>query len=435
MNSDPQRLELIRRQVDGTATAEDHQALQQALRADPAFRREFARYANLDAALRSGRLAASPVASPVTAPREPTGLSWFSWRPLSAAAATVVLTVVVTQMVYAHFSERRQVATVAAASGAGRLFSGYGSLQEELRLGTKLAAGDSIETGSCDAAAELALLGGGHLTLGGHGALRILEGDDGQTHWNLTRGSLWASPDQQGYAIQTPNAIVEARDAQFDIQTSGEVTQVRVNSGAARVRSLLDAHEVRVSAGYQANIGMRLGERPVVVAQPQPVEHWTCSFSPAVPPAYGKWLPGPDSPAVRLSAAPLLWPLPNRAPLLIHVATFRVLRDSPRPVLARNDSTLVFRGRTTRWQRVRFGFSTQKVRGVFAGRFETDVPAKRLGPPGAEWEVRLPLSSFRPLHPQLAASPDGLEILEVYALTVIEEAGLELTHIELVPNK
>lgn len=433
MTSDHERHELIRRYVDGTATAEDQRALQGALRADPAFRRQFARCTNLDAALRSGRLATAPGAEPAAPPRGHAWLNWFSWRPLSAAAGAAVLTVVVTQMVYAHINERRQVATVAATSGAGRIFSGDGSLTEELRLGAELAAGDSIETGSRDAAADLALLGGGRLTLGGGGALQILEGHDGRTRWNLTRGSMWASPDRQGYEIQTPNAVIEAGGAQFDIQTAGETTRLRVNAGTARVRSLLDEREVQVSAGYQADIGMRLGEHPLVVPQPQPVERWVCSFSLAVQPAYGKWLFSPDSAAVRLSAAPLLWPCPKRTPLLLHLASLRVLRDSPRPVLARNDSTLVFRGRTTRPQPVVFGFNTQKVRGVSAGKFEARLPANKLGPAGAEWEVRLPLSSFRPLHPQMAVSPDGLEILEVYALTVIEDAGLELTHLELVP--
>ena len=38
MNSDHERHELIRRYMDGTATAEDIRALQEALRADDAFR-------------------------------------------------------------------------------------------------------------------------------------------------------------------------------------------------------------------------------------------------------------------------------------------------------------------------------------------------------------------------------------------------------------
>jgi hypothetical protein len=45
------------------------------------------------------------------------------------------------------------------------------------------------------------------------------------------------------------------------------------------------------------------------------------------------------------------------------------------------------------------------------------------------------LSSFRVLHPQLAVSPDVLEIVDVYALTVREDAGLEIARIELVPNQ
>ena len=430
-----ERLELIRRHVDGTATTEDRKVLQEALRTDAAVRRQFTRYTNIDAALGSGRHAEAPAAEPVSSPRRQAWMNWFAWRLLTAAGAAAVLAVVVSQVVYAHFAERRQIATVATASGVVQFFGGYGSLQEELRIGAKLAAGDSIETRSCHAIADLALQGGGRLTLGGNGTLRILEGESGLTRWNLTRGNAWASPDMQGFVIQTQNAIVEAHGAQFDIQTFGEGTRLRVNAGTARIRSLLDGQEVEVPAGYQATTGMRHDEPLHVVAQPQPVESWTCSFSSAMQPAYGKWLPGRDSSTMRLSTAPLLWPLPKRAPILLHMASLRVLRDSPRPVLAHNDSTLVFRGRTTRPRPVIFGFSMQKVRGVFAGKFETHVPAKKLGPVGADWEVQLPLSVFRPLYPQLAVAPDGLEMVDVYALTVIEDAGLELARVELVPNQ
>ena len=43
------------------------------------------------------------------------------------------------------------------------------------------------------------------------------------------------------------------------------------------------------------------------------------------------------------------------------------------------------------------------------------------------------LECFRPLHPHLSPSPEGLEPNDVYALTVRENAGLDLHHLELVP--
>jgi len=433
MNADYEKLELIRRYLDGMGTAEDHRALQGALRNDAALRRQFARYTNLDAALGSGRLAVAPTNVVVPFGSRGTSTGWFSWRPLTAAAAAFVLALIVTQVVHARLAERREIASVTAASGAGQFFGANGALRDALSIGAKLAAGDSIETRSCDATAALALRGGGKITLGGNGSLRILEGDGfgAASRWNLTRGALWVSPDARGVVVQTQNAVVEANGAQFDIQTTAEGTLLRVNSGQARVRSLLGGGDLEVAAGQQTAVGMRHEEPPVVVAQPQPVEQWTCSFSPAVQPAYGKWLPARDSSAMRLSTAPLLWPRPKLDPVLLHVASFRVFRDSKSPVRASADSTLVFRGVTTRPHMVRFGFSTQKVRGVFAGKFEIDVPAKDLGPVGSEWEVRLPLSKFHPLPPRLADSPDGLELVDVYALTRIEDAGLELSHIEL----
>jgi hypothetical protein len=47
--------------------------------------------------------------------------------------------------------------------------------------------------------------------------------------------------------------------------------------------------------------------------------------------------------------------------------------------------------------------------------------------------VAIPLAKFRPLQPELSSSPEGLELTDVYALTVKNDAGLEINHIELTP--
>ena len=120
---------------------------------------------------------------------------------------------------------------------------------------------------------------------------------------------------------------------------------------------------------------------------------------------------------------------------MLYAVALAAWKSSEHPVVLHSDSKLSFRGRTERAQTVRFGFSTQKIRGVFAGKFEVDIPPASLGPAGETWAVELPLATFRALHPHLAASPEGLELTDVYALTAREDAGLEINHIELVAGK
>jgi hypothetical protein len=120
---------------------------------------------------------------------------------------------------------------------------------------------------------------------------------------------------------------------------------------------------------------------------------------------------------------------------MLYAVALAAWKTSEQPVLLQSDSRFRFRGRTERAQTVRFGFSVQKMRGVFAGKFELDVSPASLGPVGETWEVELPLKDFLPRHPQLASSPEGLELTDVYALTIQEDAGLEINHIELVPPK
>ena len=428
--------ELLLRHLDGHATREESARVVEALRKDGELRdflREVAEQSVIVADLER-----TAQAVPVARPSVPLArLRPWQWA-LAGAAAVLLLAVGVAVAQFVH-GGKAEVARVAKVTGSTRFFGSTGALENALETTTRLTAGDSLESRSCDAWIELALRDGTQLTMGGHSALRILDDEGGGTRLNLARGNIWISPGTPAAArpltIETPTAVVETRGAQFDLQTSDAGTLLRVNRGAANIRQVLDGRAADVPAGHQAAVALSRAEPLSVRAQPRPVSRWMCDLDHAPELPYGKWLPPRGTDRLRLGAAPLLWPLPKRAPVLLHVVALSALRSSERPVLAHSDSTLIFRGRTARSQMVRFGFSTQKMRGVFAGKFEVDVPAAALGPVGEEWEVRLPLSGFRALQPQLSLTPDGLEVNDVYALTLVEDAGLEITRIELVPNE
>lgn len=150
--------------------------------------------------------------------------------------------------------------------------------------------------------------------------------------------------------------------------------------------------------------------------------------------AYGRVLNEPgDKP--KLKAMPMLWPIPNRDPLLLHVAAIGAWKSSPKPIVILEASVLRFKGRTQSRHAVRFGFSTQKLQGVFGGKFELDIGPELLAAPGELWQVDLPLDRFRALYPQLNDSPTGLQLIDVYALTVQDDVGLEILGVELIEPK
>lgn len=102
MNSDHERLELIRCYIDRTATAEEMLSLQDLLRHDLAFRRHFARYASLDAALGDGRRTLASLATPALSARQLSSFNWLNWRPIAAAAAGIVFGMLCTSVVFGY---------------------------------------------------------------------------------------------------------------------------------------------------------------------------------------------------------------------------------------------------------------------------------------------------------------------------------------------
>jgi hypothetical protein len=325
---------------------------------------------------------------------------------------------------------------VTKVTGASGFFGTRGSAERPVPVGVALRAGDVVETRSCDSWIELELPDGSKLTVAGHSVLRFGGAFAGAAQLSLEHGNLWRSPATDRPAapltVRTPTAVLESGDALFNLQATDSESIVRVNAGLAHVTGNPDGSRVEVPAGSQVRLTLAAAAPRQAELQPTPVTSWTCDMAsfPAV--AIGRWLPTEYDSAIRLGAEPLLWPVPDRPPVMLHVVGISAFRTTGRPVELRTESRLRFVGRTQREHTVRFGFSTQKMRGVFAGKFEVDVPARLLGPAGQTWTVDLPVSKFRPLHPELSATPDGLEITDIYALTVIKDAGLKLQRIEVL---
>lgn len=98
MKREEEQLELIRRYIDGTATEKDRDSLHELMRHEPSARRLYARYANLDATLGSGSIA---LKEPMLQPKRARTV-WFSWRPITAAAAGLVLGMFCTSILFAY---------------------------------------------------------------------------------------------------------------------------------------------------------------------------------------------------------------------------------------------------------------------------------------------------------------------------------------------
>lgn len=444
MNPNEANNELLLRYLDGRVTPEERTRVAEWLRVDPAAR-QFLRtvseqavmVADLERTAAGRQEALHPhVSRAADAGRKIVPVNFRSWIWRAAAAAVVmVLAALAFQF---RPNARPGFVRVTKVTGSSQYFGSKGRIENALTAGTSLSAGDTLETRSCDAWIELKLRDGSTITIAGQSALRLLDEEAGRKRFELSRGSVWVNPIAGGRAesmlIQTPTMAAEVRGAQFNIQTSSTESIVRVNEGSAQVSRNLDGGTVTVAKGQQAYASLGRKEPLAVTAQPAPINSWSCDLGRVPEVILGRWLPPTANERARLGAEPLLWPISERDSLMLYAVAVAAWKSTEHPVLLQSDSKLRVRGRTEQAHTVRFGFSTQKIRGVFAGKFEVDVTPTALGPAGQTWEIELSLADFRPLQPQLASSPDGLELTDIYALTIEEDAGLEINHVELVPK-
>jgi ferric-dicitrate binding protein FerR (iron transport regulator) len=459
--SDFERDLLLRFSEQALSSEEERQLA--VLLAENAAAREFLHdLAELAIVVADGRRLATAVANPLSAPRSTSRAADDTFPPARrwwlGGLATAALCALVGGGLWGAerlWSFRLNTASalepraqVGQSGGLVQLFDGRGQFISPVPPGQPLRAGDLLRTHSSDAWVELRLLpvgsspaqglpASGSLIVSGHSGLKFLDAPQDAQSFVLERGSLWidslAAP-HPDVAITTMVAEIRASRAVFSLQSSADESIVRVEAGQAGVLERLTWRRLTVSAGEEVTISLLQPGEARVVRQPAPVSHWQLHLPEGRVASFGTILSNAPG-DLRIRAAPLLWPLPDREPVLLHVVAIAAWQCSQAPVVVTPGSRLRYRGRLQRPQMVRFGFSTARVRGVFAGKFEIDIPAGRLAATEDGWEIEIPLADFHPLAEQSLNVPLGMELTDVYALTITSDAGLELHDIELIPAK
>ncbi|MES2596195.1 MAG: hypothetical protein V4662_12705 [Verrucomicrobiota bacterium] len=99
--------ELIQRYITGSATAEETASLQEAMKADPKLRAAYLDLMNLDVALGAAADASDMMPLPeISKPRPIRSNAWMQWRPLTAAAAGLMIGLFSASIVFAYSTPR-----------------------------------------------------------------------------------------------------------------------------------------------------------------------------------------------------------------------------------------------------------------------------------------------------------------------------------------
>ena len=429
-------IEQLLRHLDGTLPQEEQGAVATRLAEDPAARAllrdlaeqivclgEIERRLETPLALDGG--GCSPPPSPRRRQRR-----FLRWQ---SVALTLLASIIVAASGYSAWTfGRLPPVRVSRAVGATRLFSSAGTTLEGIPEGQQLRPGDTLASRASDAWITTDLIGG-QLTIAGDSVLRVLRPVGAERRFELVEGSLWIDASPGGrlgdVIVQTPTATVKATGCLFDIRTSATDSLVRVHRGQATVSRQIDAGTVSVVAGEQVKLSLDRSQAPTATSQPLPIHRWTLDLDSAAMVSHGIVLPASEGKPTRLAAIPLLWKEGVESPLLLYAAGVAAWKTTESPLEIRADAVITFRGLMEAASRIRVGMTTQRMQGVFAGKFEVTVPADDLQWDGGEWKVSLHVSDFEAMNPQLASSPIGLELGDLYAVTLDPAAKLQLTDI------
>jgi hypothetical protein len=225
----------------------------------------------------------------------------------------------------------------------------------------------------------------------------------------------------------------------------------------------VDDASVTIAAGEQARISLDASGPPTALPQPPSTNRWALDLPSAANVSHGVVVPAmADLPAriyqwaldltsggdaqtsrsgpttsdlpPRLFALPLLWKEKVETPLLLYVAGVAAWMTTDSPVRIEADSKILFRGEMEHPAGIRLGFTTQRMQGVYAGKFEVNVSPDELTWNGNTWEIALGIDQFEAMNPQLASTPVDQELGDIYVVLLDGTAKLSLTAIEIGPG-
>lgn len=266
---------LLLRYLDGTATSEEVESLNDLLKSDPDAR----------ALLRAASFQALTVAdlgksrAVLPAPREET--QRWSRRPLATAAALFLVATV--WGIWLLSPERVQL-TVVRTTGAVSWSARNGSFTTDLEPGSELDPGTLTVEGA-KSGAELRFPDGTAMTLAGESEVSF------GTDAFLRRGSITVEAGPRPRILRTPTAEAEGAGTCYTLSAQSGQTMVTVGAGRVRLRRLVDGASIEVAEGRMAVATLDATAPLESRAVPALLSSWTQTFDAAPPPIWqGEWV-------------------------------------------------------------------------------------------------------------------------------------------------
>lgn len=368
--------------------------------------------------------------------REPVKVKRPVFNPIKWAIAAAITLILTGSFLIAFQSAGRSLtAEVVATHGPNQHLAADGVNLPTLIPGAMLKIGEKLRTLSSRSWVKLKLNDGSYLMLTGRSSMRLIH-DESHRAFLLRYGNLWAtikSPeDVRPVSILTETARLKTNYAQFDVETKfEEISVINVNSGSVSTERLSDGSQIDIPADHQTTIYMSQRQALAALRQPEPVNNWNCGMLSCPEAVYGRWLEPNEKNRVRLRASPLL--IGKKA--TIHATNFSVRRSGSPPVIIEKDSRFSIRLTSKTSDPIYVGITTKKQKGGFFGKYTEKLEGNLLGQTGETRKINISISEFAPLDKSLSPSPVGMELTDIWVVSRMENAELEVHRVEFMPRE
>ncbi len=441
--------ELIDRHLRGELSESEKKRLAELLDSDSSARKSFVEQVQWDTrfaeVLRESRDSRGKLREPNTnhnadalfAERTPTmheRTPTMTFTKTMLAIAAVILVALTASLYFHRPSAEREIAKITGLSGALQWTGDGGRVFHNLSLGTELSGG-TIEGMTPGSWFELEFSDGSTVTISGNAMLTFSDHEQKKLHLkegNLS-GNVKPQPADKPMLIYTRSAMLEVVGTRFEVEAGPSAMMLNVSEGKVRVKRLSDGSMVDVPAKHRL---VAAADREMLsVLVPNSVNRWKSQLHLGPDGTQGKWSPKTEAEDAKIRAVPYT----THQGKTIYTASFGVSPGDKPPVILQPDSCFRVRGRIASTHKVYFGVTLRHPNGEFAGNFQTIRSAVEFRS-GQDFEVILHLRDFRldpsliEMKSSLPTDPYDLVVESMWCHTLGEQAGLEVTEVELIPS-